>query len=143
MSIHLSLKNILFLIAVVCIMSCKKVNNQPTVLHYEGQLITYESGYEPNSQNVYENHDTISFWVKATLQNDSIYFTTADRQALTIPAVLAHMSDPFNHSYRLTNTMRPYENVALINNDSIYYEWSYAAPTGPDAKRIFFRGSTK
>lgn len=139
----LKLFTISILISTLILFSCKKQENRYEEKHYKGLLITYESGYEPNSQNVYENHDTTSFWVNATLQNDSIYFTTADSQALKIPTVLAHMNDPFNHSYRLTNTMRPYENVALINNDSIYYEWSYAAPTGPDAKRIFFRGSTK
>ena len=134
---------IVVLFSCTLLFSCKKEKNTYEEKYYEGQLITYESGYEPNSQNVYENHDTISFWVKATLQNDSIYFTTADSHALKIHTILAHTNEPFNHSYRLTNTMRPYENVELINNDSINYEWSYAAPTGPDAKRIFFRGSTK
>lgn len=129
--------------ATLFLFSCSKVKNDPTVKHFDGQLITYERGYVPNSQNITEQHDTIDFWVKATLKNDSIYFTTADTALLKISTVLADANEPFNHSYRLTNTMRPYENVAFINNDAIKYEWSFASPDGASAGKRLFNGSIK
>ena len=123
--------------------SCSKEENKFIEKDFEGQLITYTRGYQPNSQQVQEQHDTINFWVKATLKNDSIYFNTADSNLLKTPTILADINTPFNHSYRLTNTMRPYENVKFINNDSIVYEWSYASPDGANAGKRTFYGTLK
>lgn len=123
--------------------SCSKEENKLIEKQFEGQLITYSRGYQANSQQVQDQHDTIDFWVKAILKNDSIYFNTEDHNLLEIPTILADNNTPFNHSYRLTHTMRPYENVAFIDNDSIVYECSYAAPDGANAGKRTFYGTLK
>ena len=123
-----------------CFLSCRKnVEHKVIEKKYVGVLTRYERGYIPDMSGLYETTDTLDFWITAKLINDSIHFTTSNEDTLHLNSILATQPHPFSHKYYMPST-RPAVSFDFTSNDSFKYRWNMAAPVGPSAMTIEFRG---
>lgn len=110
--------------------------------HYNGWLNTYYQDYYPQSFDVFEEYDTFKCRFIVHVENDSVYFSQFRMDTIyNINTFLVSDSLGNNNTYLMSN-LRP---IAYIKwtHDSLFYFYSWAAPTGPQTKKESFKAALK